>query len=345
MNKKILVTAIGAAMTAGYGLVAQADVKVYGAAQVEIARVTNDEPAGGSAVAFNGNSVPADSERTMMVDNKRGRVGVAVSEDLGAGLQGIAKFEWNLDTTDNVDGPASTPFAPRDSWVGMKGGFGTLRLGRSGSPYKQSGTALDPFVTTTLEARNNFGMSGNRTGGVLNAHNSFQSDGVFYTTPNLGGLYVDVYYGVDQTSATNDDVSVVAGFKTGALNLFAGYNQDNTPTAAKPTATKIGGQFKFGPNTLSAQYEQTDLDTGPAGEIDWLFLSYQLKMGNTTLVAQGGQAESDDSSVDGQYLALGAVYNFSKTFRVFTGYRQTEEEGAPVTRDDNVITVGMRKDF
>lgn len=363
MNKKLLTLAIGAAIAAPM-TVAQADVKVYGAAQVEVARVKND----GTATVLN---VVGGTEETNAIDNKRGRFGIAADEDLGGGMKGLAKFEYNMDTSDNNDNAvANIPFSARDSYVGMSGGFGTLRLGRSGSPYKQSGVALDPFVTTTLEARNNFGMSGNNDGyGVLFAHNSFVSNGIFYTTPSLGGVMINAYVGVDGTGAesgglgqgaqSNGDLSVVASWKGGPANVFLGYNKlANTTDGSEPTAAKVGASFKLGNmHNIAVQYEM--VDTGKTGgiydtygaEADYLFLSYTLTLGNFSLIPQAGAMTTNGGTLgdqQGNYLVLGGIYKMSKTFRMFGGYRGTTlEQGGVVsdTRDESVITVGMRKDF
>jgi len=377
MNKKLLTLAIGASLAAP-AMMAQADVKVYGAAQVEIARIKNDGPNAypGTQSSLNNNAVAAGDEKTATLDNKRGRFGISADEDLGGGMKGLAKFEWNVDTADNVDDSKNTnSLSPRDSWVGLKGVFGTIRLGRSGSPYKQTGVALDPFVTTSMEARNNFGMSGNSDGyGVLLAHNSFVSEGLHYTSPSMVGITVDLYVGLDGTGAnvaaggqgqgaqTNGDLSAALSWKGGPVNVFVAYIKGNNVVktavlSPEPEALKIGGQFKFAKmHTIGFQYEMTDLDSVAADDTDegeYLFLSYQLKLGNTTVVAQGGLFENGGGGAaaanqEATYLNLGAIYNFSKTFRVFGGYRATEledETAAPTVRDDSVITVGMRKDF
>ena len=39
------------------------------------------------------------------------------------------------------------------------------------------------------------------------------------------------------------------------------------------------------------------------------------------------------------------MYNFSKTTRAWAGYRQTEATQLAVTNEQNVIALGMRKDF
>ncbi len=373
MNKKLLTLAIGAAIAAPM-TAAQADVKVYGAAQIEIANVKND---GTGAISFNSGSVQPKTTKTLMSDNKRGRLGVSADEDLGGSMKGLAKFEWNLDTADNVDGATgggTSVFGARDSYVGLGGGFGTLRLGRSGSPYKQSGVALDPFITTTLEARNNFGMSGNKDGyGVLNGHNSFVNNGIFYTSPSLAGVMIDAYVGADDTGAdstsasqgvqTGGDLSAVVSWKGGPAKVFVGYSRlNNTAPASgfgEPKAFKLGGEFKIsGMHNIAFQYEKANVDNSTTAQYakygakaDYLFLSYTLTLGNFSLVPQFGQMKTDGGTSGdekGSYLVLGGIYKMSKTFRAFGGYRGTKLQQAGVTldpRDEKVITVGLRKDF
>ena len=378
MQKKILTVAIGAALSAVSALSAQADVKVYGAAQLEIGQVTCDTLPGTTTISCGPNSLnttkPSGSTTTardsfsFVGDNKRGRIGVLADEDLGNGLTGLAKFEWNLDTADNLDN-ASGPFSARDSWVGLQSKtFGTLRLGQSGSPYKQSGVALDPWLTTSLEARNNYGMSGNRDGyGVLQAHNSFLGNGVWYTTAgNLGGAYVDAYVGADSGENQNGNLSVVAGWKGKVgvdLNAFVGYIRDNnahSATVNEPNAIKVGASIGIAKmHTINLQYEKVDaaiIGAGSDPSADYLYLNYQFKIAGVTATASFGQMKDTDGTqqVDGTYYAVGALYNFSKTFRVHAGFRSTELENTSFptvanstsnTKGEKVFAVGMRKDF
>ena len=107
-----------------------------------------------------------------VTDNKRGRLGVKGSEDLGGGLKGIYKYEWQVDTTDMSTNDKGNHTNGREAFVGLKGGFGQIELGRVKAAYKYyGGVKYDPFVTTELEARRYGGMSTGSFG-----HNSFLSD-------------------------------------------------------------------------------------------------------------------------------------------------------------------------
>ena len=384
MQKKLLTMAVGAAL-AGAAFAASADVTVYGRAQIEYAQVTNDSPnyafptaplPGGSW--NNGNTVLPNQTRGGLLDNKMGRFGIKADEDLGSGWKGVANFEWQVDTADGLDG---TPISERVTYVGIaQKSIGTLYFGQDHSPYKLSGVPLDPFIATTLEARNNFGMSGNRDGfGVLNGHSGFVQDGVFFKSASWAGAYVNAYFGLEHASNTVNtctafgncdapsangaktagDMSIVAGWKGDigpvGLSVFGGYNLlANTTNASDPTMYKIGGQVTIAKaHTISLQYENADKGVAGTGidEAQYYFIGYQGKFGPVTAVAQYGWMDSGSLgtiSYSGDYLAIGAIYNMSKTFRLFGGWRATtidRNDNGAVGRDDSVLSLGMRKDF
>lgn len=93
MKKNILAIAIASAVAAP---VAMANgPTVYGQMQVEIANVDN----GGYGDNNSGQmrqGVSTDESALKMADNKRGRLGVKGSEDLGNGLQAIYQLDGKL---------------------------------------------------------------------------------------------------------------------------------------------------------------------------------------------------------------------------------------------------------
>jgi len=393
MQKKLLTVAIGAAL-AGAAFAASAEVTVYGRAQVEWAQVSNDLPVGGAAYPTTGlgtnnmnGTVAADSTRSGLVDNKMGRFGIKASEDLGAGFKGIANFEWQVDTSDNVDG---TPITERTSYVGISHkAVGAVRLGQDHSSYKLSGVALDPFVATMLEARNNYGMSGNRDGyGVGNAHGGFWDNMLSFRSASWFGVYVNADVGLQRTGAetacgtagttgggsncdaganggkNNGDYSVVAGYKNNfgafGLNIFVGQlklkNTTGGAGAGDPTSTKFGAQFVIAKTQkISLQLENTDRAraANAASEAQYIFVGYNGGFGPVNVVVQWGGMVGDlniaaGTERVGAYLGVGAIYNVSKTFRVFGGWRNSVAEddlAVNNTRDDSVISIGLRKDF
>jgi predicted porin len=337
MNKKLLALAVSAAI-AGPSAALAADVTVYGQAQAEVASFS-DETSDTTKVPTTDLNYAGKIDGIGMFDRGRGRLGVKASEDLGNGLTGLAKLEYQTDTV----GSKAGLFNSRDTWVGLKGGFGQIELGRLKSPYKYAGgVKYDAFVTTTLQARGNGGMRKGDFGA-----NGFVSEMVGYRSPKIANmLTVEATYGPSE----NDGAWIVSA-KVGQKNWEAfvaandqgdRYTDPNTGDTLDNTAVKFGGMYKMGAHKVMLQYEQVtqvDQDTLVKSKPTYTFLGYNLSMGKIQAVVQGGVYDPDISGTDtATYAALGGFYKFSKTTRAFLGYRTT-------TDVESVFTIGMRKDF
>lgn len=343
MNKKLLLAAISSAIAATVSVPALADVKVGGHAQVELAR---EEVSAGGVSSFEGQTVE---------DNSRGRFWITADEDLGSGMKGLALFEFRVDATGECDleagGSTCTSSTVtgttvsnnsaniREKWVGLQSGLGTIKLGSVRSPYKYAGGVLwDAFVTTNLEARNNGGM----TGGVF-GHNNFMDNSINYTTPTMGGLVLSATYTPDDatgpgSTATTGDGAAAIEWKGAGLHAIGAWSRNNV-SANDTEQFKLGLRGDFGGISAMVQAENTENDTGTV-DTDTLFLGVQAKFGKVTGAVQLGKTEPA-AGADTDYLAVGAFYNFSKTFSAFGGYRNTEQG----TTEQQAISVGLRKVF
>lgn len=315
MNKKLLALAIGAAFGAA-PLVANAGVTVYGHAQVEVGTVDDGT-----------------TDQTVVTDNARGRLGVKASEKLGNGLTAIAKFEWKIDTT--IGGQST---GQRESFIGLKGGFGTLQAGNLKSAYKYTGgVKYDPFTATILEARRANGMTGGTFG-----HNGFITNSLGYKTPKMGGFSAWATYSPDDAGdgkGAEGDYSLALKYGQKAWEVFiAGINDDS----ANYESIKFGGMYKFGSIKLVGQYEQVDNN---GTDIDVYFLGGQFKFGSNVLVAQIGNTDEDTvGQSDLNYYTIGFIHNLSKKTRLTAGFRSFES-GVNGNVDNDTLAVGMRMKF
>lgn len=342
MKKKLLTAAITSAIAGLVALPVAADVKVGGHAQVELAR----EKATVGGVSAEGQTVE---------DNSRGRFWFAADEDLGSGMKGLALYEFRVDTTGECDLEAggSTCTAGtvtgtsvsnnsaniREKYVGLQTGMGTIKLGSVRSPYKYAGGVLwDAFVTTNLEARGNGGM----TPGVF-GHNNFMDNSINYTTPTMGGLVLSATYTPDDatgsgSTATTGDAAAALEWKGAGIHAIGAWSRNNV-AANDVEQVKVGVRGDFGGISVMVQGENTENDVGTT-DTDTLFLGVQAKFGKVTGAVQLGKTEPR-AGADTDYLAVGAFYNFSKTFSAFGGYRATETG----TSEAEAISVGLRKIF
>ena len=362
MNKNLIALAVAAAVVAPS--IVAAETTVYGRAQAEL-------------VSFDHEDGKSDDDKAIdftAVDNSMGRVGVKSSEDLGNGWTALAKFEWKADVVDNVaavnqnniattglpDDPATAGvdeskaanpktelvLTARESMVGLKNKMVQIEVGRTKQAYKYTGgVKYDPFVATILEARGNAGMLKNVKGydGGF-GHSSFLPATAAVRVKS-GPVKFDLNYG-----PTTDDgrMAFSVAFAQDNFEVFvAGFDSGDSAGDDTLSATKFGGQFKTGAHKISLQMESIDneVDGAETQTIDYMFLGYQMKMGNNIFVAQMGTRDVEqkgkaDASDD--YMAIGAIHKFTKTARIFGGYRSTAQEDE---KGENVFSVGLRKDF
>lgn len=313
MNKKLIAMAVAASFAAP--MAAQAAPTVYGHLQVEVADYDDGEQTPADA----GTGTPA-SGRMVTDDNKRGRLGIKGSEDLGGGMSAIYNFEWQVETTQGQVNDGT-----RVGMVGIKAGFGTVMAGALKTPYKYyGGVKYDPFVTTYMEARSRGGMSGKMAdaGGASKGafgHHGFMTDAIGYKN-KFGALEVWANISLDEdggAKGADGDMNVGVKFSGGNFEAFFAMAHDEqakssssvtttvsngvglpvtsttvtTTELASYDATKFGGMFKMGPHKIKAQIEQTEF-------------AEESSYDGTTLTAQTGKWEGDHMFI-GYELAMG----------------------------------------
>jgi predicted porin len=364
MNKKLLTVAVGAALAAT-AMSASAEVKVFGAAQFEVAAinetsVTTDEITGvdtSDTSDYSGN----------LRDRQRGRWGIKASEDIGHGMKGLAHIEYDTqgdgDNNGTGCGGLGCGGGERQIWAGIKGKFGMITGGSHHGIYKTyGGVKWDPFVATNLEARGNNGMSGSAFG-----HNNFLDRTLRYVSPKLGPVTIAFIRGFDyadtkdnldgvapedETEGTNTDGShwqLGAKGKFGPVEGIAVYGvqkkQKNTSGTGTETdaedspRVKIGARFSFAKmHKIALQIESIKDRQGADQTETHIFLNWVGKFGKImpvvgygiyTNVQEDIQSTSDFTEA-GAMLQAGVAWRPSKTFRVFGGILSaanvTEEE-------------------
>jgi predicted porin len=108
-------------------------------------------------------------------------IGVKGAEDLGDGLKAIYKLEFQV----TPDEP--TVLGSRDRWVGLKGGWGSVKFGTMSNNYKQMGGKVDPLYRTEAEGRGILNMQSPMHGGQSN-NGGRENNTVQYASPKMGGI-------------------------------------------------------------------------------------------------------------------------------------------------------------
>lgn len=351
MQKKLLAIAVAGALVPAAAM-AQSSVEIYGRANLSL----DSWEASGSTAGAAGNL-----DRRMRVVDSGSRVGLRINESLGGGLRAFAVIESgvNIDNGSQAgqSGAANAStgfFASRDSYIGLGGGWGDVRLGRqsiwwsngviaqTGANYINSavdGLINNPSITAIPVAR--------------------QSNTLSYNSPTMGGFNVSLSYSPDAqeraglgAEADGRVFGITGRYTTGAIRAQIDWAsaEGNTPAApaaqAENTGLKIGLGWAYAPGSqISGIWGQLENDNagGVAGvdleRMFWL-LNWEHMMGQVHLLAQFYNADDvegpagDIADTDVRGITLAARYLLSKRTAAYVSY-STVRNGAAAFADLN----------
>lgn len=206
------------------------------------------------------------------------------NEDLGGGLTAIFDITGSFrpDVGDLGRFPGDAAFS-RSSWVGLQGGWGTVRLGRMSSPNFLLAIRLSPFAEST-----SFGpyllhtyVGGQpleaavASGGPSAISDSGYSNAATYFSPRMAGFQGAVSYSFGEVAgnaSANRRIAYNLTYENGPL--FAGYAGErvHAPVMPAPPAVpaanqksqqdtdQFGGSYDFGVLKVFASHNRTGID-------------------------------------------------------------------------------------
>ena len=214
----------------------------------------------------------------------------AGSEDLGNGLAATFRLRMRFDPdTGSLEGNGSKPFWHVESTVGLKGGFGAVRLGRALDAIQSQDWAFDAWGNNDRIASPAWDLwhwnysadpRGGGSGRVANA--------VFYDSPAFANTTLHISYspetvpgditknraaslvynggtiqamvGAAKNSAGAKEGSVGLRGNIGALSLMGVYNVSESASDSKAKVATLGAIYDFGGVALKAGWGQADVD-------------------------------------------------------------------------------------
>jgi predicted porin len=325
MQKKLIALAIASAMAAPGA--ALADVTIYGKMDVSYNFLDHDQAAG-SAFDSDNQSINSNSSR----------LGFKGSEDLGGGL----KANFQIESAITVDGGGGG-LNQRNTWAGLSGDWGEVRLGRHDTPFKIAGRKTDFYESEQLgENRTVFN---NRVAGP--GYDVRAGETIAYLTPKFSGFQAVAAY-VPEEGVNDGDAFSIAGFYgNGPLFLTLAYEMfDNGNfgggAADEQTAWRLGGKYSFGDFTVSGLYQDGSDEGGVSGlDHDAWWLGGQYSFGNNDLSLTYGEKDYDDvagitNDTSWDVWTLGLDHNFSKRTKIYARYASLDNDsGAAMTLDSN----------
>jgi predicted porin len=284
------------------------------------------------------------------------------SEDLGNGLTGLYQFALTGGTSVSTD----------VNFVGLRGGFGTVLMGKLDHPYRTAGNGYRLFGDTI--ATGSFGRPASAAGPAdrpdanrtLQSAQRIQSEGaIAYVSPSFSGVSFSAAV-VPQTSspadATNDGTSrknetpysLTVSFSQGPIFLNAAYEDVKGAGGALGTkATMIGGRYTIGDLMLGVMGEEIKTNPPVGGTSEKLTriivpVSYKISP-STTLLASVMRQDLDQAALgadvrDTTDWAIGVNYALSSRTSIKAAYAHSAKVVDGVAADNGQYLINDRKD-
>jgi predicted porin len=334
MQKKLIVVALTAAIALPVQAMADnGNFTFYGKADVSYDIINTGN---GTTTANGATAVTGVNKR--VVSSNVSKFGFKGSEDLGDGLSAIWQIEQQID----IDAAAKNTFASRNTFAGLKGGFGTVLFGIHDTPYKLATRKLDVFGDSIGDNRALLG--GVKSTSAAAAFDGRPTDVLAYISPSFGGVSAAVAMvnlkeaNTNDTQANDSALSLAVTYDAAPFYGSVGYeshtlesNITATPTGGDTeTATKLGFGYTLDALSIGVVYEKTsdDLAAGKDSKFGHSagYVGAKYKLGNSavklaygksTLIGDGA-ARIDNS--DSSQISIGYDHGLSKNTKVYALY-------------------------
>jgi predicted porin len=274
------------------------------------------------------------------------RLGFRGSEDLGGGLKANFNLEGSLASDSGVIGSAAG-FFDRQSWVGLAGGFGSVRAGRTDTAFDDIRDLAvvhnlwdSEFSPTKIAYGAGVGDYSSRAGNMLR-----------YDTPSLGGFSAGISHALDENDTQKRDLTAYnLRYRGGRLDVGVAFQQQRheAAPASDREYVALSASYKFDLLKLSGGIQRAENDAGTRDDeysvgVAVPFGAFELSAGHAWSRAETAGART----AEGQAFAIGGTYAMSKRTRLYAGLLDGEvEDGAgAVTTERRLFAIGVRHDF
>jgi predicted porin len=270
------------------------------------------------------------------ITSNSSRLGFKGEKELNSAVSAIWMFESEVDTT----GESGT-LAARNRYVGLKGGWGSFKLGINDTPFKEVGADYTAFGDTVGDRRGILGQ----TSGADNQFNQRAKSMAMYEI-KAGGFKGSLMYSPDfegksnpdgggTTTATHGDslIGLGLGYKIGDLDLAAAYEkQDNIDGTAHKNANgyRVGVKYKIAGFKIGGVFEGLrDDGYGAIIERNAYGVNVAYQLADFTLAAQYLKADASavTAANDGaDEYTIGAYYDVAKSAQLYLAYASLKND-------------------
>jgi predicted porin len=360
MKKSLIALAVLAASGVA---TAQSTVTLYGLADVYVGTSKEKTTVNGLSTSLRQNGVDSGGFNTS-------RFGLKGSEDLGGGLKAnfvleagfdistgaannyVSPYNFVAPTAANPDGLVQTnAIFGRQSWVGLSGGFGEIKLGKMWTPYDEvKGSGAGAFDANIFAPANAIWLS--------NTYQDRPGNAIYYSTPNFSGFSAAGMYSFGENKGRNaQGLSLKAG-EIGSVNVqYAGgpvavalayqIERQGNLTGTNPNKvkfTQLNGSYDFKAIKLLAAYGNVKNGSAKANEYQ---IGVDVPVGAVTLSTGIASSKVTGVGADIKSTAFGlaAKYELSKRTFVYSGLQLAKAKTTGAEAKTDTFAAGVQHKF
>lgn len=335
MKKSLLALAVLGAFAGAAS--AQSSVTIYGLLDQGIAKSN-------SGTSINPGAGDSFGNKWALQQGAASRLGFRGVEDLGGGLSAFFDFQhrFNPDT----GAQSADAFWQAKSVVGLKGGFGTLTLGRDYVLAFWPAVNADPWGWDTV------GQFGPRytLAGYATRDGSFRNrNQVAYTTPSFGGFTATAAVAPSEGNAGDFGraYGLNAEYKGGPIYAALGYDryQALADGASDPNVIVASFAYDFGVVRPVVSFARAKDDAGDKSTS--VMLGGTAPVGNGLLKFGVARFKADaDGAADpkGMKVSVGYFYNLSKRTQVYADVGSAKDKNPDLDRTTS-FDLGIKHAF
>jgi predicted porin len=252
---------------------------------------------------------------------QRSNLAFSGTEDLGGGLAATFKLSHRFEAdTGRPEGEGSKPFWQGESTVGLKGGWGSLRLGRALDAVWNNDWAYDPWYNFNRIASPawqywHYNYASSRTSNNGAAEYGRLANGVFYDSPSFGGFAVHLSSAFEKSTGpgagTGNNAGLSLNYDQGPVSVMLAHSKNSSDD----TVTYLGAKYSFGDLSLMGAYDKSKYEAAVDSKAKVYTLGATYKIGQAELKAGYGHLDVDGKK--SQFVGLGGDYWLSKRTEVY----------------------------
>ena len=330
--KKLLAIAVAAALVAPAA--AMAETTLYGKLHASYGEVKDN----------------AGNKRTG-VESHSSRIGIKGSHALNNGLEATYGLEYGIDLDGDdatgIHGTGNTyttnTFTSRNQFVGVKGGFGEVRVGKHDTPAKLATAGQDVFADTYADMSTILPVDGHRVNNAVAYINKFGPVGV--AVAHSTGTGLDKYPPTPFPKGDNGLNANSAMVNYGNGPWYAGLGYTQVKDTLKGGNLGLGWKSEAG-HQANLIYEEVDYDDPATGDDENILVNGVAKMGAVGLKAQYGEGKRDGLGKE-KLASVGLDYSLGKKTSVYLLHSQDKNPTREAGNTDKVkaTAVGLVTEF